>query len=243
MTQASESESLDVLEANGPVAPDAPQLLVRQVSGPVGWLKRSTYEFRWHPEGRDRLAKWVRTTRNPLGYFPGNVSVIPPVWRGARTVLQEAWERGDPRYGALAEGRDVLAGWTRRQKVGRWVGVAAVVLLFAALTTFGLRALLLAPHETATAIGTVTRSGDCGRHGFSATATFTVQGRTYTAEAPCDAKVGSRVHVQYDPDNPRHSQDSPSTGYFFLGMAAICPLLLVPILRGRHSKRPLRLTL
>lgn len=64
----------------------------------------------------------------------------------------------------------------------------------------------------ATTVGTVTKTGTCGKAVKDATATFTVAGFTYDGGADCDARPGDRVKIRYDRADPAHNHDSYRAG-------------------------------
>lgn len=72
----------------------------------------------------------------------------------------------------------------------------------------GIAAQRRAPHETATATGTVTTAGHCAtKNSTNGHAVFTVAGSHYSAEVGCATRVGQQVAVKYDPVDPSHNND------------------------------------
>lgn len=88
----------------------------------------------------------------------------------------------------------------------------------------GITAQRRAPHETATATGTVTSAGHCAsKNSTNGHASFTVAGSRFTAKVGCHTRVGQQVPVKYDPTDPSHNNDSQnySGSYVIAGIGVL----------------------
>jgi hypothetical protein len=129
---------------------------------------------------------------------------------------------------------------TRRVKALAWFSLA-VALFFAGAATIGggiagAVAWHRIPHETSTTVGTLLKTGSCGGIGAKeGAATFTVAGTTYDARADCNARLGDRVQIKYDPTDPTHNNDSYSHGAVWIALAAFFLVMLISAVRNAIS--------
>lgn len=114
---------------------------------------------------------------------------------------------------------------TRGRKIGGCFGLIVGVLAFLAMTVgfpvAGVQAWQRGPQETARAVAIVTSTGHCGKHSTASTATFTVDGQSYTADASCSADIGDHVTIKYDPTNPAHNGDNRGMAIMYFVLALV----------------------